>query len=328
MLYGPELVPFRPDMYHSIDWRRIEISMDIHFILDEMEIQAHPFALCELNGACDLDLDKDPLATLHYVLAGEGELVLPGRPAIPVSKGSLILVPALKKHVLRSFGQVHDPIPSCNPDKLKMAHLIHNSDTQDKGQLIAICSRISLSLRQMENLIDLVQEPIVENQAGEDACEAPIRRLLLELANPAPGSLAMVRALLMQCMIELMRRRFNDQRGGLEWMAALRDPRMWPVLRHILDTPGEPHSVESLASLAGMSRSGFAKRFQEAYGSGPMELLRDVRMRRAATMLLETDHPIERVSHLIGFRSRSAFSRAFEAAIGVSPQKFRMERKG
>lgn len=314
-------------MYHYAAPRFIDTLMDIHFILDEMEIQAHPFALCELNGACDLDLGKDPLATLHYVLAGEGELVLPGRPAIPVSRGSLILVPAFKKHVLRSFGQIQDPIPNCNPDKLKMAHLIHNSDSQDKGQLIAICARISLSLRQMENLIDLVQEPIVENRTGANAFAAPIERLLQELAEPAPGSLAMVRALLMQCMIELIRRRFNDPLGGLEWMTALRDPRMWPVLRHILDTPGDPHSVESLASLAGMSRSGFAKRFQEAYGSGPMELLRDVRMRRAATMLLETDHPIERISHLIGFRSRSAFSRAFEGAIGLSPQKFRMQRK-
>lgn len=302
--------------------------MTINELLDEMEIKAHPFALCELNGACDLDLDKDPLATLHYVLAGEGELALPNRPSIPVCRGSLILVPALKKHVLRSFGLIQDPIPTCNPDRLKMAHLIHRDAASEKGQLIAICARISLSLRSMQNLVDLVQEPVVLSRTKEDAFSAPIDRLLQELATPAPGSLAMVRALLMQCMIELMRRRYADPLGGLEWMAALKDVRLWPVLKHILETPGEPHSVESLADLAGMSRSGFAKRFQEAYGSGPMELLRDIRMRRAASLLLETDHSIERISYLIGFRSRSAFSRAFEAAIGLSPQKFRIERKG
>ncbi|CUH89217.1 transcriptional activator FtrA [Phaeobacter sp. CECT 5382] len=299
--------------------------MDMNYILDEMEIRVDPFALCELNGACDLGLEKDSAATLHYVLAGAGELVISGRPPVPVSRGSLILVPALNTHVLRSFGAVGDPLPTCNPERLNLAHLIHQSQGETQGKLVAICARVRLTIRQMQNLVDLIRAPVVENRTGDQVLAAPIEQLLYELSRPRHGSRAMIRALLMQCMIELIRRRVGVMDGGLAWMAALRDQRMWPALQQMLDSPEAPHSVESLAALCGMSRSSFAQKFHTAYGSGPMELLRDLRMRRAAELLHSSTQPIERVAAQVGFRSRSAFSRAFEATTGLSPQRFRSQ---
>jgi len=150
-----------------------------------------------------------------------------------------------------------------------------------------------------------------------------VERLLAELAAPGLGSRAMIRALLLQCMIHLLRQRVAAQDRALEWMAALADERLWAALRRMLDAPGEAHSVESLADIAGMSRASFARHFSAAYGAGPMELLRDLRMRMAAGLLANSNLPVKRIAAQVGFRSRSAFVRAFAQHAGISPRGFR-----
>jgi len=94
-------------------------------------------------------------------------------------------------------------------------------------------------------------------------------------------------------------------------------------LRALLDEPGAAHTVESLAEKVGMSRSAFAERFTAAYGSGPIELLRDLRMQRAAGLLLDSELPIKRIAQMVGFNSRTAFSRVFEKHTGRSPSDYR-----
>ncbi|MEM7187968.1 MAG: AraC family transcriptional regulator [Pseudomonadota bacterium] len=288
-----------------------------------METAAEPFALCQLHGECELGLAKGPSATLHYVLAGRGELLLPGQAPIMLQRGSLVLVPALNSHVMRSFGGVGDPVPVCRPAELDLAHFIEGEVASEKEQLIAICSRISLSLRSLHNLIDLVRTPIVQSVDPDSFLALPLQAILRELAEPAQGSMALIRALLLVCTIDMMRQRLAAGDQSLAWMAALRDAGLWSALQEMLDAPGGSHSLESLAEISGMSRSTFAKRFSDAYGTGPMELLRDLRMQRAAASLIETDVPVKRLAELSGFRSRSAFTRAFEAAMGSPPQEFR-----
>ena len=87
--------------------------------------------------------------------------------------------------------------------------------------------------------------------------------------------------------------------------------------------PVSPHTVESLADAAAMSRSTFASRFSKAYGNGPMELLRELRMHLAASLLTGSHLPVKRVAELAGFKSRSAFTRTFIGVTGLSPQDFR-----
>ena len=298
--------------------------MPFEHIFNDMEITADPFALCELQGRCDLGLGLQSFCTLHYVLAGEGEIVLKDRPPILVSKGALVLVPSQKSHILRSFGKGGTPVPHCKPAELDLVtHIAGNGHDQDNQRLLAICSRIKVGLRQTSGLVELIRTPLVAMDTGDGVLSGPVDALLRELANPRLGGRAMIRALLLQCLIDLLRDRLEAGDGALDWMAALKDERLWGALKIMLDTPGDPHSLESLSDHVGMSRSTFAKRFSDAYGSGPMELLRGVRMNMAATMLLQSDLPVKRIAQLVGFQSRSAFTRTFEAGLGVSPRAYR-----
>lgn len=302
-------------------------EMKYDHIFDELEISTNPFALCELRGACDLGLGRDASATLHYILSGEGEIRLPAREPLKVSRGMIIFIPALQSHALHSFGRKNDPVPECKPAALKLASLLAGAENVDDGQLTALCSHVTVGLRGITDIIDVIREPMIENVSSPSQMRPVLQALLLEVSNPRLGSRAMIRALLMQCMIEMLRKRLTQSESTLRWMAALADPSIWNSLKLMLDEPGSNHTVESLAQSVSMSRAAFAKRFSDVYGSGPMELLRDLRMRRAGHLLEKTDLPVKRVAHIVGFASRSAFTRAFEAKIGQSPRDFRVSRQ-
>lgn len=296
--------------------------MSFEHIFNEMEIEADPFALCELLGQCTLGLGSQTGATLHYVLAGQGELVFRDTPSIKVERGTLVLVPTLRPHTLRSFGAAGHPIPDCHPAELDLASHLSGEDTS-AGRLLAVCSRMKVGLRGAGGLVDLIREPIVETVAPDDAMAVSVDQLLKELSAPKTGSRAMIRAILLQCMIHLLRKRLAARDPALNWMAALIDESLWTALQRMLEAPGHPHTVESLAEVAAMSRSTFADRFSRAYGNGPMELLRELRMHLAASLLTGSHLPVKRVAELAGFKSRSAFTRTFITVTGLSPQDFR-----
>ena len=73
--------------------------MSFEHVFNDMVIEADPFALCELQGQCTLGLGSQTGATLHYILAGTGELIFTGSPSIKVSEGSLVLVPVSYTHL-------------------------------------------------------------------------------------------------------------------------------------------------------------------------------------------------------------------------------------
>lgn len=297
--------------------------MTYEHIFNELEITTDPFALCELRGECNLGLGRVPTATLHYILSGEGEITLRGRNPVQITLGSLVLVPALQSHALHSFGDSADPIPACRPAELDLARHLKATDHGSNAQLTALCSHVTIGLRGVKDIVDLVREPMMECVSSGSRMEQPLSRLLDEVSQPGLGSRAMIRAILLECMIDMLRLRLAAHDQALAWMAVLKDPSVWTALRQMLDEPGQPHTVDSLADTVGMSRSAFAKRFSDAYGSGPMDLLRDLRMRMAAKLLRQTDLPVKRVAEMVGFSSRSAFSRMFETKTGQSPRSFR-----
>jgi AraC-like DNA-binding protein len=91
----------------------------------------------------------------------------------------------------------------------------------------------------------------------------------------------------------------------------------------VLAEPGHPYSLESLASLSGMSRSSFAEHFAAGTGRTPMDFVREVRIRQGAKLLLRTDLSVESVADRVGFASRSHFSRAFRDYFSQTPKEFR-----
>jgi len=261
---------------------------------------------------------------LHYVLAGRGHLKIQSRPPFELTPGRMILVPACLTHSLSHDGDGGTKLPACEPVGLNIQQ--HRTCGSGEGSMTLLCSTVTLGLRGTHGLVDLLQSPLSCDISESVIADRAIRSLLSEMAQPRVGRRAMIRTLLLQCVIEMLRNRVEADDPSVMWLRGLTDPALWPALRAMLDDPGAMHSLENLAEAASMSRSRFAARFQEVYGQAPMSFLRDLRLARAAQLLADGREPIKRIAGRVGFSSRSAFTRAFTTSWGQSPREFRLDR--
>ena len=127
-----------------------------------------------------------------------------------------------------------------------------------------------------------------------------------------------------QCIVYLLRYLSEQSDGRLSWLPRLGDPNRSRTVDAIFEHPEAPHTGDSLADEAIMSRSVFAERFRTAFGSTPISFLHDMRLRRAAEHLRQKgETSVEQIARRLGFNSRSHFSRAFKVHFGVSPAAFR-----
>jgi AraC-like DNA-binding protein len=111
------------------------------------------------------------------------------------------------------------------------------------------------------------------------------------------------------------------EQGG--WLRALEDPRLGPVLQRLHESPERRWTVESLARIAGMSRSTFAARFQRLVGDSPLSYLTRWRMQLAIQRMKGGDEPLSAIAQAVGYETESAFGKAFKRQVGQTPGSFR-----
>jgi transcriptional regulator GlxA family with amidase domain len=105
------------------------------------------------------------------------------------------------------------------------------------------------------------------------------------------------------------------------------DERIGRALAAIHQRPGEPWSVESLAAVAGASRSIFSERFSQLVGMSPARYLARWRMHVASGWLENERATVADVATCLGYESEAAFSRAFKRFVGVPPSTLRRAAK-
>ncbi|MGN0196286.1 MAG: helix-turn-helix domain-containing protein [Candidatus Cryptobacteroides sp.] len=82
-------------------------------------------------------------------------------------------------------------------------------------------------------------------------------------------------------------------------------------------------SREALATAIGTNRTYLARSIKSATGKTFSEYITDLRTAYAAKLLTTTDEPLDIIGTLVGFRSKSAYYRAFSAAYNCSPSEYR-----
>jgi AraC-like DNA-binding protein len=175
-------------------------------------------------------------------------------------------------------------------------------------------------------LFDQLREPLVERLRRGDPLARSFRELLDEVASQRPGRRAMLEVLFGRSVILFLRRCCADE-GGATWMAAIEDAGLSRAVAVMRDHPERTFTIQRLAEVAGMSRSVFAARFTTSLDRPPMEFLKEIRLALAARLLTRTDLPVKAVAARVGYSSRSAFARAFQASHRVGPAAFRLDER-
>ena len=95
------------------------------------------------------------------------------------------------------------------------------------------------------------------------------------------------------------------------------------VIEAIHKRIGEPISVSTLSSIAGLSRSHFARSFRKAVGRTPREQIVRMRIEHAMELMAATDLPLSDIALAAGFADQAHFSNNFRRTIGVTPSRWR-----
>lgn len=89
----------------------------------------------------------------------------------------------------------------------------------------------------------------------------------------------------------------------------------------------EPISLQDITTHARISKYHFLRRFKESTGFTVVSYLHQLRCRRAAELLLNTDDRIAAVARACGFENPSYFTKTFTRVMGVRPAEYRTKGK-
>ena len=297
--------------------------MLIDRLFENLALSVEPFATCRVAPGWRLRLPIRDWVIFHFILRGEGGLRVGNGEVLPLGPDCLGIMPPHLTHSIEAGSDVqHESSVRGDEPGAPICQL--GAGPSDEEGVVIACGRVQVTYGGSgPGLFDRLEEAIVLDFSDSPAMRTTFESLVGEFGAGEPGSSAMMTALMNQCLISVLRR-LNDESGSrLPWLSALEDPGLASVLDAILDRPDRPHSLESLAEVANMSRSVFARRFHEGFERTPMDYLRDVRLRRAARLLHRAELSVGDVASKVGFASRSHFSRAFRDHFGCAPAEFR-----
>lgn len=100
------------------------------------------------------------------------------------------------------------------------------------------------------------------------------------------------------------------------------------VMRIINKNISNPYlTVETIASEAGISRTHLHRKMKELTNQGPRDLIRNIRLKRAADLLASGHRNITEVMYACGFENSASFSIKFKALYGMSPSAYMKEQQ-
>ncbi len=86
-------------------------------------------------------------------------------------------------------------------------------------------------------------------------------------------------------------------------------------------------SVDTLAGKLGLERSQFYRKIKSLTNMSPVELMKNMRLKRAKHMLQSTDISISEVAYATGFSTPAYFTRCYREAFGETPSETRSALK-
>lgn len=289
-----------------------------------LEVRVNAVGLCQVADGWRLKLPPKDDVLVHYIIRGSGHLRTGDGVYVPFRPATLIFIPpGLGQELFHTGDEPHvmnwrDTARGFGEGMIKL------EAGAGEASLVSACGIISADCGGL-NLFEDLREPIAEDVSDLPEVGAAFSWMLRELESARFGSRALSEAIMKQALILALRGQIERGEFSVLPLKQVSDRRLVKALVRMLEQPAEELTLASLAQVSGMSRSLFAERFAEELGCPPMELLKQIRLRRAASLLKDTNLPVQIVGTTVGYGSRSYFSRAFRAAYGTDPKTFRSQ---
>lgn len=195
----------------------------------------------------------------------------------------------------------------------------HRIVADDTNGAQVLCATVQFGGSNNNNPISDSLPELVAVKLDDIAGSASLLALIgQEAFGGEPGAQTAVDRLCELLIIRLLRHCLKEGLTTGGTLAGLSDERLAKALAAIHQDPTRPWELEDMASEAGMSRARFAARFREVTGKTPVHYLAAWRIALAQKML-KAGLAMKLASHEAGYASSSAFTRAFQRHVGMSP---------
>ncbi len=101
--------------------------------------------------------------------------------------------------------------------------------------------------------------------------------------------------------------------------------RLQPALEHIEANLEQKVSIDTLGDICGLSGHRFSVVFKEIMGEPPHQHILKRRIEKAMSLLSHTEHPVTKISTMLGFHDQPHFSKLFQQQTGLSPTYYRQD---
>ncbi len=296
-------------------------------ILDSVRMKGSVFSQAALTAPWGVESGTTTSGMFHAVVSGNACVTLAeeGR-AITLQRGDVVMMPFGHNHLMTDEpGTATRPIAELNTiDEFgRGLLLVEGGGAETK----LICGTISFDESSVHPVLSMLPPLIhVRDHGGRlaSAVETMIGLIADEMSRPGAGSETVIARLTDALVVYILRNHIDelpDGEGG--WLGALKDPPIREALGLIHREPDRSWTAAELASIVGMSRSSFFKRFAAAVGETPAQYLARWRIHLATRLLRTGEHSVSAVARQVGYATEAAFSNAFQRMVGMRPGAYR-----
>lgn len=203
----------------------------------------------------------------------------------------------------------------------------HRHISVDSDHFQLLCCQLRFGPVKLNPLFDMLP-PILQIKHDDNARQSlnPIIQLLLEESQQQRcGQETVLDRLGEVLLVHVLRFLMANQKVESGVLAGLSDIRLARAITAMHRDPKQRWRTESLAVLAGMSRTAFNQHFRQTVGCPPGEYLTQWRIRLACRLLETSTLLISHIVDQLGYQSETAFFRAFRKRIGISPRQYRLK---
>ena len=295
--------------------RRMTLD-SIDRLLELLDLQTRIEVYCHLQAPFHMVHEPDTPGTAWFHLLLEGSCTIAtGGHQYALQAGDFFMLTAGSQHTIYA-GEGNGSFREDTRNGL--LQLCNDSGGEP---LRMLCGFYQVRNRAAVSLLGILPEPLLVSLGDIPQLPALCTLIHHEALARREGSLTIVRALC-EILLLLALRHISELPEKHRLTALFSDPGLARALARIL---ADPFATEGLAEIACMSRATFARKFQQAAGSGVQTFIRTLKMSAAAQMLRDSNHAVSRVAEETGYQSEAAFINAFKAQFGITPARYRRQ---
>ena len=188
----------------------------------------------------------------------------------------------------------------------------------------ALVAEVLVEIHASANGVEAPQTPQQVPDAFVSAMERQLQDAVIRFVSAA-GSAEQRRLLCPMILREIVFHLLQHKQAARLRSAAVHEAsshRVLVAIRYMEENLERKIDVAEIAGAAGMSPSSFARRFKTVTQVSPIRFLKNLRLKKARSLLLKEGCAASEAAYRVGYMSPSQFSREFKRRFGESPSSY------